>query len=122
MTLQETVSALLKKQVSEAEAMQFASHQFGILAAFLQDKVLEEKFLNGFTSWYEVFFDLTALVEEAINDDRLIADSEMRAMVKEWTDQFEQTYKDVDWGEDKMYDDELGLFFNHILKTHGTGN
>ena len=36
MTLKETVSKILKKEVTETEAQKFASQQFGLLCAYIR--------------------------------------------------------------------------------------
>lgn len=38
MTLKQTISEILKKEVTEAEAQKFASQQFGVLCAYLRQK------------------------------------------------------------------------------------
>ena len=125
MTLQETVSTLLKKQVSEAEAMQFASHQFGMLAAFLQDKVLEEKFPNGFTDWTETHHFVVQEITVAENLEEVpdkvsgIRSEFGVAGLWEWsrdlTDKFEKENAGVVWGEEKDYHETFEAFIQKEL-------
>lgn len=114
MTLQDTVSALLKKQVSEAEAMQFASKQFGILAGFLQDKALEEKFPNGFVSWSETHFEITRQILDEQSESGCPG---VWNKAREWTTEFEKTFEGVEWDtEDHIFDEQLGMFMHQKLK------
>lgn len=120
MTLQETVSTLLKKQVSEAEAMQFASHQFGVLSAYLQDKVLEEKFPNGFTDWTEThhFVSQEITIAENLEEvpDRVASIRSEFGVAGLWelsrnlTNKFEKENAGVVWGEDKDYHETFEAF------------
>jgi len=51
MTLQQTVSTILKKDVTLEFAMEFANTQFGLLASFLREKnhkIMEPKISNSF--------------------------------------------------------------------------
>lgn len=42
MNLQDTVSVILKKEVTEEEAKRFANDQFGVLAAYLKEDLKQE--------------------------------------------------------------------------------
>lgn len=118
MTLQDTVSALLKKQVSEAEAMQFASNQFGILAGFLQDKALEEKFPNGFVSWSETHFEIIRYILDAQSESGCPHDTEFWNDAREWATEFEKTFEGVEWDLiEYNFDEQLEMFMNQKLKT-----
>lgn len=123
MTLQDTVSALLKKQVSEAEAMQFASKQFGILAGFLQDKALEEKFPNGFVSWSETYFEITLILADHLDTSKMqntvvLSHLEAHEKARQWAYEFEKTFEGVEWDSiEYNFDEQLGMFIHQKLKT-----
>jgi hypothetical protein len=120
MTLQDTVSALLKKQVSEAEAMQFASKQFGILAGFLQDKALEEKFPNGFVSWSETYFEIILLLTDHLDTQNtvVLSPSEAQQRAHQWTYEFEKTFEGIEWDSiEYNFDEQLEMFMDQKLKT-----
>ena len=66
MNLRETVSKILGREVTEAEAIIFANDQFGVLAAYLKDKNKETK--SGFDIVQVVEIPVENLSEAILNE------------------------------------------------------
>lgn len=66
MNLRETVSKILGREVTEAEAIMFANDQFGVLAAYLKDKNKETK--SGFDIVQVVEIPVENLSEAILNE------------------------------------------------------
>lgn len=78
-----------------------------------------KEFPNGFTSWYETFFELSLLFADEWNKDQLIGEiknaqeSQGRGgiyeLMQEWTDEFEKINAEREW--DGEFYEEIEEFF-----------
>ena len=83
-------------------------------------------FPNGFISWQETHFEvIQAITQEWLKDEPegLVAERQeeqghggLYELATELTDEFEELNKDVLWGEDKEYFDEIEKFLDEKLK------
>ena len=86
----------------------------------------EIKFINGFTSWYETFYEIAAKVATIQNSGLEIFYSKLQdvidvkgtggvySFVRNLTDKFELQYQGVEW--DGNYFDTLDEFLDKELK------
>lgn len=126
MTLQKTVAAILKREVTVQEAKDFAEKQYGVLCSYLRAKQEDVRFPNGFEDWYETHHVIVALVSGVVDDitfdenfNNTIAKrfkeqgtGGMYELAREWTDEFENKYKGIVWGEELEYFDTIYDFFS----------
>lgn len=118
MNLQQTVSAILGKEVSLEDAMIFANKQFGLLEAYLHTH--SPRYPNGLTNWKETYYQFSTAIQNHLDT---MPDVESVVQIRheqqgsgglweladEWTDEFEKLHKGREWDGD--YFDEIDAFF-----------
>lgn len=119
MTLKQTVALILNNEaITDNQALTFATEQFGVLCAFIQDQVLLEKFPNGITDWAETHYMVVAEIEVASDEaPKRVQDvmfengqPELWELAKDLTDKFEKENAGVVWGEEKDYHETFEVF------------
>ena len=122
MTLRETVSEMLGRDIRDDVAKQVALDQFGALQTFLIKKEMDNRFPNGFEDWCETHYAIVSEIEEiiALDEDawpeNLLAGYREQGMGFKWlsaerlTNEFEHKYKGAEWGVDLDYFDTVKEF------------
>lgn len=108
MNLQQTVSEILKRDVSIEEAKDFANDQFGVLSTYLKQGTKD--FPNGFTSWIETYFEFVNLIN--LNSESKFVNSRRQTqgiggiyeLAEELTDEYEKFFEDEDYAEIDFFD------------------
>lgn len=105
MDLKGTVSKILKREVTAAEAMVFANEQFGVLTTYLREHYDRVRYPNGRTNWIETHYEVSYLLNNADNNSILtmLSTGDLWELSKEITDKFETTFKNYDWGDTDPY-------------------
>jgi hypothetical protein len=88
---------------------------------------MTKNFPNGFYNWLETYYDLLQMIfldtmdANSSNWNKVLADAYLNnghyafnELCSEWTDEFEEKYRDQEW--DGEYMDELEKFYKS--KTH----
>lgn len=118
MTLRETVSKILKKEVTLEFAMNFANEQFGVLTSFIKGD-----FVSGFDDWIETYYEIVRTitwVEQTKDNSSIVAVTRnhkgvggLYELAKELTDKFEKLYVGRDWNGE--YYDKIEEFLKKEL-------
>lgn len=118
MTLQQTVSEILNKEVSLDEAKEFANTQFGVLCAYIKDK----QFPDGFSSFIETHNEICAMWALAYERKNSKLEEYMESngtggmydCCEVWAFEFENLNKGRQW--DGEFFEEIELFFENKVK------
>ena len=84
---------------------------------------MKAELVEGFTSWYETYFEIVSFIievenyyNESINgcENELVylkrqeqGQGGIYELAKDWTDEFEKQYKNIVWGEDLDWTDTI---------------
>ena len=81
-------------------------------------------FPNGFTDWLETHYEIVMAIEQQLNNTTIGKAWEVEntqgmggryELSEDLTDEFELEYKDVLWGEELIYLDEIEKFIKREL-------
>lgn len=125
MDLIKTVSEILKREVSEQEAKDFALDQFGVLSTHLLSK--QVTLPTCLEDWAETHYMVSTALEVYINspafdeDANLLVDKRFREegqgglwlLSIELTNEFQTLHSDIIWGEELDFDENLTTFLTN---------